>query len=110
MKKTSYRLDEQLKEVILKYYWTLEEHNLDLSYQLAPATIYADKELLTNVWENLLSNAIKYNRPNGSIDVSLTVENSSITIQINDTGIGIGEEDMQQLFERFYRVDKARKA
>lgn len=109
LKKTYYRLDEQLKEVILKYYWSLEEHNLDLSYQLNPATIYADKELLTNVWENLLSNAIKYNRPNGNIDVSLTVENSSITIQIKDTGIGIDEKDIQHLFDRFYRVDKARK-
>lgn len=109
LKKTNYQLDEQLKEVILKYYWRLEEHNLDLSYQLTPVTIYADKELLTNVWDNLLSNAIKYNRPNGNIDVSLTVENSSITIQFNDTGIGINEEDMQHLFERFYRVDKARK-
>lgn len=109
LKKTYYQLDEQLKEVILKYYWRLEENNLDLSYQLDPATIYADKELLTNVWDNLLSNAIKYNRPNGSIDVSLTVENSSITIQIKDTGIGIDEEDIQQLFEPFYRVDQARK-
>lgn len=109
LKKIYYRLDEQLKEVILKYYWSLEEHNLDLSYQLNPVTIYADKELLTNVWENLLSNAIKYNRPNGNIDVSLTVENSSITVQVKDTGIGIDEKDIQHLFDRFYRVDKARK-
>ena len=57
----------------------------------------------------VLTIAIKYNRPNGNIDVSLTVEDSSITIQINDTDIGIDEEDIQQLFERFYRVDKARK-
>lgn len=109
LKKTDYRLDEQLKEVILKFYWKLEDRNLDVSYQLEPTTIYADKELLTNVWENLLSNAIKYNRPNGNIDVLLTVENSSITVQIRDTGIGIDEEHIQHLFERFYRVDKARK-
>lgn len=109
LKQTHYRLDEQLKDMILKYYWRLEENHLAISYQLAPTTIFADKELLTNAWENLLSNAIKYNKPNGSIELSLTTEHSQAVIRIHDTGIGIEEADLQQLFERFYRVDTARK-
>lgn len=108
LKQQAYRLDEQLKDILLKYYWRLDEQNLEISYQLAPVTIAADKELLTNVWENLLGNAIKYNRPGGHINVSLTEDAQSITVQIKDTGIGIDKDALPQLFERFYRADKAR--
>ncbi|MER1986441.1 MAG: HAMP domain-containing sensor histidine kinase [Solibacillus sp.] len=109
LKQQAYRLDEQLKDILLKYYWRLEEYNLEIAYQLAQVTIVADQELIANVWENLLSNAIKYNRPGGQIDVLLTEQEHEVTIQIKDTGIGIAEDALPQLFERFYRADKARK-
>lgn len=109
LKQQHYELDAQLKDMILKFYWRLEEQNLEISYQLAPVTIFADKELLATVWENLLSNAVKYNRAGGQIEVLLTEDTRAVTIQIKDTGIGIAEEAITQLFERFYRADKARK-
>ena len=108
LKQTNYRLDEQLKDIILKNYWRLEEDNLEVSYQLAPVTIFADKELLTNVWDNLINNAIKYNRAGGRIDLSLTEEKNRVIIEIADTGIGMAHKDLPELFERFYRADKAR--
>lgn len=109
MKYEEFRLDEQLKEIIMKFYWRLEEANLDISYHLPEVTIRADKELLTNVWENLLSNAIKYNRLNGSIEISLLETVDTIVVTMKDTGIGISGDAQPQLFDRFFRVDDARK-
>jgi two-component system phosphate regulon sensor histidine kinase PhoR len=53
---------------------------------------------------NLLSNAIKYNRPNGSVIVSGTFDQADISISIQDTGVGIPDESIPHLFEKFYRV------
>lgn len=55
---------------------------------------------------NLIENAIKYNKKNGKLSILLSVTKKTITIK--DTGIGISEENIVRIFERFYRVDKAR--
>jgi two-component system phosphate regulon sensor histidine kinase PhoR len=57
---------------------------------------------------NLLDNAIKYTPENGSVTVTAKVVNNSLQVDIEDTGIGISEKDLPRIFERFYRVDKAR--
>lgn len=67
-----------------------------------------DAGKLYQVFLNLLDNAIKYSDPGAQVYVSLEEEESSVLVRIRDTGVGIPEEDLPQLFERFYRVDKAR--
>jgi signal transduction histidine kinase len=67
-----------------------------------------DVQKLYQVFLNLLDNAIKYSDPGDRVDVSIMEEASSLTVRIRDTGVGIPEEDLNQLFERFYRVDKDR--
>ena len=57
---------------------------------------------------NLLSNAIKYTPDGGQITVSTGLEDSHVWVRVRDNGIGIPEKDLPRLFERFYRVDKAR--
>lgn len=57
---------------------------------------------------NLVENAIKYNVPDGSVNLSLSSDEGTVRICVSDTGIGIPEEDMLNIFSRFYRVDKAR--
>jgi signal transduction histidine kinase len=64
----------------------------------------ADRDKLKQVVLNLLSNAIKYNRPGGSVFMSTSATESSIVISIQDTGVGIPEEAIPHLFEKFYRV------
>ncbi len=67
-----------------------------------------DVQKLYQVFLNLLDNAIKYSDPGARVDVSIKEDASSLTAYVRDTGVGIPEEDLGQLFERFYRVDKDR--
>ncbi|MGH7287182.1 MAG: sensor histidine kinase, partial [Myxococcota bacterium] len=57
---------------------------------------------------NLLDNAIKYSEPGGRIELSISSSTAGVRIDVSDTGIGIPEADRARIFERFYRVDKAR--
>ena len=58
--------------------------------------------------DNLLQNAIRYNKENGSVQVYVTSENGHPLISVKDTGIGIPADQLNRVFERFYRVDKSR--
>jgi two-component system phosphate regulon sensor histidine kinase PhoR len=71
--------------------------------------VLSDLESVQTVLNNLLSNAIRYNKPNGFVSIRLDRVNSNrCTVQITDTGIGIPPQDIDRIFERFYRVEKAR--
>lgn len=109
LKKRKVCINQQLKEVIRKFQWLLEEKGIELSYQLNDCYTSADKELLLNVWENLLSNAIKYSNAGGRIQIVCSANQGYIEVLIRDTGIGIAKEHQEDIFERFYRVDEARK-
>jgi len=67
-----------------------------------------DVQKLYQVFLNLLDNAIKYSDSGARVDVEIDEDDSSLTVRIRDTGVGIPKEDLNQLFERFYRVDKDR--
>ncbi len=67
-----------------------------------------DAQKLYQVFLNILDNAVKYSDPGAHVDISMEEDESSVTVQISDTGVGIPEEDLGQLFERFYRVNKDR--
>jgi two-component system phosphate regulon sensor histidine kinase PhoR len=73
----------------------------------APAAL-ADRRALEQVLLNLLDNAIKYSEPGGRIEIVLTGSRDGVRIDVSDTGIGIPEADRARIFERFYRVEKAR--
>lgn len=79
-----------------------------LSYLLPDVEIIGDPSLLNTVWDNLLTNAIKYNKPDRSIEISIEEKEDSILVTFKDTGIGLNNEEMERIFERFYRADTAR--
>ncbi|MFP3975046.1 MAG: sensor histidine kinase [Chloroflexota bacterium] len=70
-------------------------------------TVYGDRTKLKDLFSNLLNNAVRYTS-SGSVEVSLSREGGMIVVAVQDTGVGIPEEHIPNIFERFYRVDKAR--
>lgn len=73
-----------------------------------PLVVRADEEGLGQIFSNLLDNAIKYTPREGSVTVGCRQEDGEVIVEVADTGIGIGPQHHDRLFERFYRVDKAR--
>jgi len=70
--------------------------------------IDGDAEALSQIFDNLIDNAIKYTEPGQRVEVSLAREDGKVVFEVEDTGVGIPAEDLPRIFERFYRVDKAR--
>ena len=78
------------------------------SGRAAQYTVRGDETQLTSMFTNLVDNAVKYTPPGGRVEVTGGFEGSEIVIRVSDTGIGIPEGKLPRIFERFYRVDKAR--
>lgn len=108
LKMKTFNLDEQLKETIRKYRWLLEEKEITLTMEMEEVSFTGDPAFLEKVWENLLSNALKYTEVGGAIEIVLTEEPNEVTVLVRDNGIGIGEEALGRIFDRFYRADDSR--
>jgi len=103
-----YRLDQQIRSVILTCEPQWRDKLLELDIALDEVSIYADADLLNQVWMNLLHNSIKFTPQAGTIKVRLSVQNNQAAFLIVDTGIGISTEAQMHIFERFYKADKSR--
>ena len=86
--------------------------NITLSWRRSGAAgLYAirgDETQLTSMFANLVENAVKYTLPGGKVDVEGESSEHEVLVRVSDTGIGIPEASLPRIFERFYRVDKAR--
>ncbi|MBT2686446.1 two-component system histidine kinase PnpS [Bacillus sp. ISL-37] len=93
---------------ILKRKAAQKDIMLKLSQPSEEAVIEGDPDRLKQVLINLVSNAITYTPNGGSVEISLTDQEDSVSIVVKDSGIGIEKSEITRIFERFYRVDKAR--
>ncbi len=87
---------------------TAEKQGIRLTLQGESTMIMANKGLMDEVFYNLCSNAIRYNKPGGSVTVTVGTKDERPFLSVADTGIGIPKECQERVFERFYRVDKSR--
>jgi signal transduction histidine kinase len=97
---------EVLDACVFAHHWSAQEKNITLDYQPPAATwqVCADARRLEQIFDNLLSNAIKYTPEGGFITVRASYCLGRLNIDIADTGLGIPDEALPHLFEKFYRV------
>lgn len=100
----------ELMEVVLKRLKTIAlKNNIEIIFEsMRPVTASIDRVKFIIVLTNIIENAIKYNHPEGWVKITLNADHKFFYVDVSDSGIGIPEECKDQVFERFYRVDKAR--
>ena len=105
----AYRLDHQLRRIVLASEPQWSEKGLHMDIELVPVTIIADQDLMEQVWINLLHNSMKFTPQAGTITVkAFETANQNASVIIADTGIGMSTETSMHLFERFYKADQSR--
>ena len=98
-----------LEQVMRMMSLVAQEKGVDLTYEAADGcTVLATKDEIHQVIYNLTDNAVKYSGAGGAVQVSLKAAGNQVVLSVADNGAGIPEEDLPRIFERFYRVDKAR--
>jgi signal transduction histidine kinase len=104
----TYRLDKQLKQIILASEPQWLAKKITIEPILSEVQITADEDLLNQVWTNLLHNSLKFTGENGVITISLENVGENTIVKFIDNGVGIYPEDQLHIFERFYKGDKSR--
>lgn len=101
---------EIVREVLPHHELSLKQKGLALDAILSdqPVWVLGDRKAMVQIADNLVDNAIKYTPSPGSVRILTRVEPGAGCLEVTDTGIGIPETDISRIFERFYRVDKAR--
>jgi two-component system phosphate regulon sensor histidine kinase PhoR len=103
-----YRLDKQLRNIVLACEPQWLEKRIEIEIDLEETAIQAEADLMSQVWVNLIHNSIKFTPQNGTLQISLKKQGNELIVQIGDTGLGIAEEDLVFIFDRFYKADKSR--
>lgn len=101
-------LGDTIEKIINTVAPLAQQKHITLSYEYRDVDVLADELRMQQLFTNLIDNAIKYSKNDTTVTVTLTQTLSSAVISVTDQGIGISKEDLPHLFERFYRVDKAR--
>ena len=106
---SSVNINEILETVLKRLKPIAESKNIELVFEsFRPVIADVDELKFASVATNLVENAIKYNNTDGTVTASLNSDHQYFYLKVIDTGIGISEEDQERVFERFFRVDKAR--
>ncbi|MFT8313548.1 MAG: ATP-binding protein [Clostridium sp.] len=109
MKQEMFSVDEIIDNVYNLMKNTAENKNISLAVvENSPIKLLGDKDRFKQMLINLVDNAIKYSENNDSVYISSSIEKDICILYVEDTGLGISQEHIKRLFERFYRVDKAR--
>jgi signal transduction histidine kinase len=107
LEKDTVALADLIHQTILKLQGFAHQRGVNLSSKLPPGmpTIMADKQRLEQVLTNLIGNAIKFTGAEGQVSVSASLSDDEIHVQVEDNGIGIPPEDLEQIFFRYYQGD-----
>ncbi len=105
--RTEYRLDEQLRNVILVLEKAWTDKEIDLRLELDEVVYLGNEEMMGHVWQNLIGNAIKFSDRGGVVTVRCCQEAGEAVVVVADRGIGMDETAQRHIFEKFYQGDPA---
>lgn len=105
--KTEFYLDEQIRKCILLLEKSWSDKGIELDIDLDEIRYTFNEEMLSHIWINLISNAIKFTSDGGRISCDLHADGESIVFTVSDSGIGMSEETLSHIFEKFYQGDKS---
>lgn len=106
--KETFDLSELAQHIIKNYEAEFANKNISLEFKGEMSLVYADRDKISQVIVNLLSNSLKYTAVAGTASINVNPDGNQVILKIRDNGIGISPEDVEHIFERFYRVDKSR--
>lgn len=104
------RLDDLLREVLRPFQEKSQRHRFELHFASARTEIAADRGRIRQVFNNLISNAVKYSPKGGLIKVSLESNGGTFHLSVSDEGIGMTAEQVEHMFDKFYRADSSNTA
>lgn len=110
MKKTEYRLDEQIRQAFLSLETKWTEKEIGFQVELEEVKYTGNEGLFMHIWINLLDNAIKFSPSKGTITMFLKQEQDSVKFILEDEGPGIEDDVKSRIFDKFYQVDGSHKA
>lgn len=106
--KKYFSLDEQIRRCVIVLEPEYSKKNINLSCNLEEVSYFGSEEIMSHLWMNLINNAIKYTPDGGSISINLRCYEETIMVSVIDTGIGMTQEELGQIFNKFYQVDKSK--
>lgn len=105
----AFPLGNLIEQVAAEYILVAAKKGIDLNTSISgDVLVQADKDSVVQILMNLIDNAVKYTSKGGKVQVSASQKGNDVVVMIADTGVGIPVDDLSRIFERFYRVDKAR--
>lgn len=104
------KLEDVFREVYDITNYSAKDKNIEISYKFSDENIciISNRDYIKQIFLNLIDNAIKYSCENGQVQVEVLSQDKDVILKVIDDGVGIPLEDIDRVFERFYRVDKAR--
>ncbi|MBC2232742.1 HAMP domain-containing protein [Listeria seeligeri] len=107
-KKDQVQLEVQWRQLLQTTEWSWRAKEITINLELDEVNCTGDAELLYQVWSNLLTNAIKFTPTSGTINIRLYQDASHVFVEVEDSGIGISEADIDKVFQRFYKANHSR--
>lgn len=108
--KKNIRLDEQIRKNILLLENKWEKKHIQFNIDLPIMDYFCDEQLLDRVWYNLIDNAIKYSHDYSTIEITIDDSDNDVSVSITDEGIGIQQDNLKYIFDKFYQVDHSRQS
>ncbi len=106
--KKKYSLDEQIRKCVIVLEPEYSKKKLNVTCNLEEVEYFGSEEIMEHLWMNLINNAVKYTPEGGNISINLRSYEETIIFSVRDSGIGMHKDELNQIFNKFYQVDKSK--